>query len=89
MLSCQAGLTNCSGVCVNQQTDNNNCGTCAHACPSGTVCSGATCVASCPPGQTNCSGTCTNTAYDPNHCGNCGTVCGAGKYCDAGVCTTV
>ena len=33
--TCQAGLTNCSGTCVNEQTDNANCRTCGNVCPAG------------------------------------------------------
>jgi len=35
------GITRrCSGVCVNLQTDDNNCGDCGHKCPSGKHCDG-------------------------------------------------
>jgi len=35
------GLTRrCSGVCVNIQEDNNNCGSCGNRCPSGKHCDG-------------------------------------------------
>jgi hypothetical protein len=38
------GQTFCSGVgCTNLQTDNNNCGTCGHACTGGEVCTAGAC----------------------------------------------
>jgi hypothetical protein len=39
----QEGLTNCSGVCTNTQTDNNNCGSCGNACGTGKGCHAGTC----------------------------------------------
>ncbi len=43
-LSCGAGLTACSGICVNLNTDAANCGSCAHVCATAAH-SSATCVA--------------------------------------------
>lgn len=38
----QIGMT-CSGRCVDTNNDDQNCGTCDHACPSGTRCAGGAC----------------------------------------------
>jgi hypothetical protein len=41
---CSAGLTNCSGTCVNLMTDNNNCGSCGNVCTTLPVCIGGVCT---------------------------------------------
>jgi hypothetical protein len=58
------GTTNCSGVCRDLTTDNNNCGACGRACAAGQVCSRA--PARCPAaaGTTNCSGVCRDLQTD-------------------------
>jgi hypothetical protein len=41
---CDSGAeTACNGVCVDEQTDPSNCGTCGRACGSGSTCSGGQC----------------------------------------------
>jgi CSLREA domain-containing protein len=47
-INCSAGLTDCGGACFDLNTDNNNCGSCGNACPSGTHCSAGGCVSNCP-----------------------------------------
>ena len=85
-LSCQAGLTNCSGTCVNLLTDYYNCGACAAKCKSGQVCASGKCTLSCPGTLTNCSGTCVNLQSDDNNCGACATKCALGQSCGGGKC---
>ncbi len=68
-----AGEMDCSGSCVNTQTDNNNCGSCGTSCGTGTCQSGVCC----PTGQTNCGGTCVDLSSNQN-CGACGNDCGTG-----------
>jgi hypothetical protein len=51
-VNCNAGFGNCDGNAANgcetsTSTSNSNCGTCGHACATGTTCSGGTCVAAC------------------------------------------
>ncbi|HQP38342.1 MAG TPA: MXAN_6577-like cysteine-rich protein, partial [Polyangiaceae bacterium] len=85
--SCQSGLTNCNGMCVNLQTNFANCGACGHACAAGQLCSSGTCQVSCQAGLTNCSGLCVNTLTDNANCGGCSIACGAGKACVNGACS--
>jgi len=76
----------CSGVCVNEQTDPNNCNGCGNKCPgpeAGTgkgVCVNAACGLSCESdGGTSLlcpSGDCVDPTTISN-CGACGTVCPA------------
>jgi hypothetical protein len=56
LLSCTADQTNCNGVCVNLNTDNGNCGSCGHACPSGNLCTYGKCCASPVGDPKNCGG---------------------------------
>jgi len=85
-VSCQQGLTNCTDVCVNLQTDNANCGTCDNACVAGQVCSNGACALSCQQGLTNCSGMCVKLSSDNANCGACGKVCAAGQVCSGSTC---
>ena len=90
-LSCQTGLTDCSGTCANTATDRLNCGACGTACPSGEVCSGGACAASCPTGEVACNGTCAAPSSDPTFCGvgaGCsgGAACGPSAACYEGAC---
>ncbi|MFZ5895028.1 MAG: SUMF1/EgtB/PvdO family nonheme iron enzyme [Myxococcota bacterium] len=74
----------CSGACVDLQTDSKNCGTCGVVCPSGAKCVGAVCA--CPGGQTLCGEACIDTSLNPKHCGSCGNQCKAGEGCFSGKC---
>ncbi len=71
-------------MCVNPQTDANNCGMCGAACmaPNATPgCAAGRCqVAACNAGFGNCDGLFANgcevaTASSATHCGRCGNVC--------------
>ena len=57
---CAVGTTPCSGVCVDEQTDNANCGGCGLACQPSNVnpqgCSAGRCLIPLATGQTNPSG---------------------------------
>ena len=99
-LTCQAGLVNCDGTCIDPQSDRAHCGATGACgagasgspgavCSSGQVCSGGACQVSCPAGEVNCGGTCVDPALSNQHCGatgQCGTggVGGAGAACAAG-----
>jgi hypothetical protein len=41
--ACPSGQTECSGACVNEQTDDNHCGSCTNVCPPGLKCAGGAC----------------------------------------------
>jgi hypothetical protein len=53
--ACPAGLTSCSGVCVNTKTDPNNCGHCGNTCEVRPVCVNGKCLV-CPAGTQPCCG---------------------------------
>jgi len=92
--SCSSlGLDDCSGICTDLDSDERNCGWCAHTCFSSETCVSGTCVGSdagprCPTGQTLCGSSCVDTRIDPFNCGVCGMTCASGS-CSAGRCTTV
>jgi hypothetical protein len=80
------------GPCIDQLTDNANCGTCGTACPQGQACSAGHCAATCASGYSVCTTDggfyCANLAGDLSNCGSCGNVCAVGDYCSAGTCKT-
>lgn len=84
LLCGSGGLTSCNGVCVNEHTDPNNCGTCGNTCASGQTCTNGAC--GCPGGTTSCNNVCVNETSDPNNCGACGHVCATGQACTNGIC---
>ena len=86
-LTCQSGLTDCSGTCVNLQADVSNCGKCAVTCKAGYLCTSGACALTCQSGLTNCSGTCVNLQTDVYNCGKCAVTCKAGYLCTSGACT--
>jgi hypothetical protein len=86
VVSCGAGLNNCSGVCRDLQTDRANCGACGTVCPAGQVCSAGACRVSCGAGTSDCAGACRDLQTDVANCGACGTVCAAGRVCSRGAC---
>jgi hypothetical protein len=67
----------CSGQCVNDETDQNHCGGC-----------GLVCAGECTNGACTCSGTCVSLFADPKNCGGCGKACSAGQSCVAGQCVS-
>ena len=87
---CASGEAICNNVCVDEQTDSNNCGSCGAACILGAICSGGVC-APCPAGDAACFDVCVNTQTDPLNCGACGNLCfpdaGRTPACVGGVCT--
>jgi hypothetical protein len=83
-LFCSCGFTNCGDICVNLQTDPQNCGECSTVCPTGSHCIAGQC--GCQPPLSNCNGYCANLMTDSQNCGECDTRCPAGSQCMAGKC---
>jgi hypothetical protein len=68
--TCPSDHQNCSGVCLNLQTDSLNCRSCNNACGSGQICVQGNCQ--CPTGQRLCSGKCVNPCNPNSHGYRCG-----------------
>ena len=89
--TCESGLTDCGGVCVDLQSDLNNCGACGEICESGLVpveCRSGVCErATCPVGIEYCGAVdgCRDLSSDPEHCGACANPCASG-VCNGGIC---
>ncbi len=97
-LTCQAGLVECNGKCIEPMTSVTNCGATAGCgvgsgsagavCPQGQICTGGACAVSCLPNQVNCNGTCVDPLTSRAYCGataGCGVGSGsAGATCGAG-----
>lgn len=87
--ACTGGETCCAGICVDTDSDSENCGQCGDTCRDGETCSGGNCVCgsdTCAGNETCCSGACVNTDNDLVNCGACGNDCGFGQACSEGVC---
>ena len=78
------------GVCIDVDTDRENCGKVGHACESGEHCESGVCKsgASCKPSERDCDGVCADLKQDINHCGACGHACGDSEVCSDGTCAT-
>jgi hypothetical protein len=76
---CDGGLSLCSGLCTNTQSDPANCNKCGNSCGSGVLCVAGACQCNADAGQTLCTGpngaTCVDTLTDPNNCGACAHIC--------------
>jgi len=88
---CTCGdLATCKGVCVDTQTDRNNCGGCGNVCDADWECTGGQCT--CGGELTGASGEicCDNAWIDPDddddNCGECGNACGDGYVCNKSYC---
>ena len=102
-LSCQPGLVNCNGTCIDPSSNRSYCGSsgdcsgpnAGQACGDGQVCNAGTCSLSCQAGLVNCGGTCVDPANNRDHCGasgdclgaNAGQNCGAGQVCSGSTCS--
>jgi hypothetical protein len=85
-LSCQAGLVDCEGTCINPDTDRAHCGAgmdCddepGEACGARELCIDGGCVAipRCLANELECDDGCRKIASDPDYCGDCLTRCEA------------
>jgi hypothetical protein len=80
-IACGTSMTACSGACVDLQTDGSNCGSCGHACASGTMCSAGSCMA--------CGATVSfGSQIQPIFTANCTTGCHGGVRPAAGMSLT-
>ena len=76
---CKGGLK-CNGVCINPQSDFNNCGTCGNVCGQGQTCDGGTCVG----GGGDCGDCPANTVCENGNCVAAPDRCGGPTgICDA------
>ncbi|WP_437984165.1 MXAN_6577-like cysteine-rich protein [Sorangium sp. So ce117] len=82
---CGEGQTDCSGECVNLETDLRNCGDCDVACAEGRVCADGSCA--CAGDLTECEGACVDVRSDRRNCGECESSCAPAQLCVDGVCT--
>ncbi|HJL17153.1 MAG TPA: hypothetical protein RMH99_15915 [Sandaracinaceae bacterium LLY-WYZ-13_1] len=92
---CPEGSSECSGECVELDSDPRHCGSCGLACPDdpngAPVCVAAGCGLECEPGYRECGGSCVAcpedgvaTACDGSRC--VATECGAGALACGGEC---
>lgn len=98
VLTCQAGLVDCSGACIDPLINRAHCGVDASCqggdvCEAGEICEAGSCVLSCQQGLIDCNGTCINPDFDPDYCGaqaGCQgyTDCGANEACVSGHCVS-
>lgn len=80
---CTTGQNKCGDVCIDTQTNNQNCGACGRACPSGLSCAAGNCQ--CPDQGAFCDGQCFPRT-DREHCGVTCSKCDGNQVCD-GRCT--
>jgi len=96
-VQCAPGETDCSGVCVDTDTDVSNCGTCGNVCQfdhAAASCNAGSCVmGACDAGWENCDGDpangCEADLTSAATCGSCDNAClfdHAAATCDAGNC---
>ncbi|HEY1554565.1 MAG TPA: hypothetical protein VGF94_06990 [Kofleriaceae bacterium] len=83
--SCAPPLMRCGDVCVDTNSDVENCGACGTTCEADQACSQGTCSCAGTGGML-CSGTCVDTMTDTANCGGCGSACDSGAACTAGAC---
>ncbi len=77
----------CSGQCVNFDSNPQNCGACGSSCEPGQTCVGGSC--GCPNSLTPnyCAGSgCVDFSSDNANCGSCGNACPTGQSCVASTC---
>jgi stigma-specific protein Stig1 len=76
----------CGPVCVDLNSDPNNCGACEGVCGAGQVCSMGKCGQHCAASLTRCGSACVDTLTSSMHCGGCGTTCATTQTCSDGRC---
>ncbi len=92
-LTCQVGLENCGGVCVDVERDRAHCGACNNGCGAGEVCANGVCSLDCQEGFLRCgpaeSPYCTDPVRDRENCHTCGNVCPARTVCVNRACVCI
>ena len=84
-VACAPASVQCSGNVV-QQCDGSGVWQTQTTCPTGTTCTGGSCV--CGPAPYMMCGTCVDTNSEASNCGNCGNDCTMmGDICHNGTCT--
>jgi hypothetical protein len=83
----------CNSLCVNLNTDGNNCGSCGHTCTNAhgtSSCVNGGCRYTCDVGFDNCDGSpdngCETDITSTSSCGDCSTQCNSGEQCANGLC---
>src|SRR5690606_12163229 len=82
---CRTGFDECSGSCVDTQTDVNNCGSCGTKCDAGDgapTCEAGKCTVACETGLSACGSECVDFEKDEENCGACGNSCVLGPCLD-------
>ena len=79
-LTCPSGTVDCKGECVDLKSDNQNCGRCQWACPTGFHCNNSGCVPpadwfSCQKNETQCGSFCADLNTSLFNCGACDSKC--------------
>lgn len=97
----ESGLDKCDAVCVDLDTDQNNCGECGTVCETALpFCTLGECTDGCQQGFSDCcveesteevnmcdvAHACRDTENDASHCGGCGNACSGGEHCTNGHC---
>ncbi len=96
-VTCQRGLLDCKGRCVDPRSDRAFCGadsdclgvSAGKVCGAGSVCAAGACAVNCLPGQLSCAGACVDPGADRTFCGATGDCSGGasgsfGQACAAG-----
>jgi hypothetical protein len=92
---CDLGTTKCGLLCIDTNTDHDNCGGCVPAtppqvpgvvCQPAEFCNGGVCALICTPPLELCNGRCVNLDSDDANCRVCGLACGAAAACIEGDC---
>jgi hypothetical protein len=85
-VTCDDGLSNCRGECVDLNESRENCGRCRATCFEWTgTCTEGTCVCN-DEDETYCGDDCFNLTDDRQHCGQCGLECAGGEANEREVC---
>jgi hypothetical protein len=80
--------TCCSGICIDTNSDPENCGSCGNLCrPKGLPCTDGVCGVNCAQGLSECrEGDCVDLKTDTWNCGSCFNICRQGEICNNGKC---